>query len=250
MVTTTEVFDVVRRSPGNLGFGVKRWIEDELEKLGAGADEVVTATLPALASDDRNERVRALRVLALYPDERATAGVLSALRDPVRRVREVAIKAARPHHVVSAEVVTELRRIAEDERETGRIRRHAFFVLSSSTTQDAVPDIAGEALTGLMDSTRFRQPILLRLCKAPNQTDASRVVLREFVRTGTKDEAVMATRALCGQMLVRVDGWVPAEARQRIREQYDAAPPPFQGCWMPRDEAVELARSVGYPSVP
>ena len=250
MVSATEVFDVVRRSPGNLGFGEKRWIADELAAFGATPEEVVTAVLPVVGSDDRNERVRALRVLALYADERATAAVLSSLRDPARRVREVAIKAARPHHVASPAVVAELRRIAEDEAETGRLRRHAFFALSSPTTQEAVPDVAREALIGLMDSTRFREPILRRLCKTPDHTDASRALLREFVRTGSKDEAVAATRALCGQLLVRVDGWLPADVRQRVRDRYDPATPPFQGCWMPRDEAFELARSVGYPSVP
>ena len=251
MVTTTQVLDVVRRAPGNLGSGLKDWIEAELSGIaGDDAAAVVTAVLPAMDSPERNERVRALRVLALYADERATAAVLTALRDPKRRVREVAIKAARPHHVSSPDVVAELRRITEDEEETDRLRRNAFFVLSSSATQAGVPDVAHEALTGLMDSERFRAPILLRLCKSPNQTDASRAVLREFVRTGSKDEAVAATRSLCGQLLVRVDGWIPPDVRQQVRERYDAASPPFQGCWIPRDDAFELARSAGYPLAP
>ena len=250
MVTTAEVFEVVQRAPGNLGRGEPQWIADELGKLGGGPEAIVAAMLSAAESDDRNERVRALRVLALYPDERGTAVVLSALRDPARRVREVAIKAARPHHVGSAEAVAELRRITEDEQETSRVRRHAFFVLSSSATQHALPDVAHEALVGLMDAAPFRQPILLRLCKTPTHTDASRAVLREFVKTGSKEEAVAATRALCGHVLVRVDGWLPPDVRQRVRERYDAATPPLSGCWIPRDEALELARSVGYPGVP
>ena len=249
MVTTTEVFDVVRRAPGNLGFGEKHWIAAELQQLGDDGD-IVTAVLDAMASDDRNERVRALRVLALYADPRATAAVLAALRDPARRVREVAIKAARPHHVTSPAVVAELRRITEDDEETNRLRRHAFFALSSSVTQEAVPDVARDALAGLMESARFREPILLRLCKTANHTDASRAVLHEFVRTGTKGEAVMATRALCGQLLVRVDGWLPPEVRHRVRERYDQATPPFQGYWMPPEEALELARSLEYRAVP
>lgn len=258
MVTTEEVLAAVARSPWNFGAERRPWLENELRGLGAPDDEIVTAALEAVRSEDRNRRVQALWALWLFPDPRATAAVLHALSDPVRRVREVAMKSAAPHHVASAAVVSRLREIAESEGETNRLRRMAFFVLSSTATRKALPDVVQESMFELMEGQRFRLPILVRLCKSTSHSPASRAVLHEFVRTGTKDEAVMATRALAGQLLVRVDGWLPPDVRQRVRSTYDPCPEVRalmgaswpESAWIPVAEAVELAGSVGYPSVP
>ena len=258
MVTTDAVLDVIARSPWNFGAERRPWLEAELAKLGGSDEEVVTAALGAAASEDRNVRVKALWVLSLYADPRATAAVLAALSDPVRRVREVAMKSAAPHHVASPAVVARLQEIAESESEVGRLRRQAFFVLSSTATRKALPDVAQDAMLSLIDGKKFRGAILVRLCKSTTHTSPSRAVLQEIVRTGTKEEAVMATRALAGQLLVRVDGWLPADARQRVRETYDPCPEVQvvmgsnwpESSWIPVEEALELARSVGYPSVP
>ena len=252
-MSTQQLFEVVRSSPGNVGSDERRrWLESAVAKLGLAPEDVVASVLPAAESDDRNERVRALRLLALYADERATAAVLRLMSDPSRRVREVAVASARPHHVGSPAVVDRLRAITEDEGETGRLRRQAFFVLSSGSTQEALPEVAREALEELMSSERFRLPVLVRLCKSSNQTDASRAVLREFVRTGTKEEAVMATRALCGQLLVPVTGWLSADVRQRVRATYDLASEVGSGhhYWIPRDEARALRDDAGVPRQP
>jgi hypothetical protein len=256
MVTTEEVLAVVARSPSTFGAERRPWLEAELAKLG-GSDEVVSAALVAVSDGDRNVRVRALWALWLFPDDRATAAVLAALSDPVRRVREVAMKVAAPHHVASPEVVARLQAIAESEAEVGRLRRLAFFVLSSWATRVALPDVAEGAMLSLLSGEQFRTPILVRLCKATTQTPASRAVLHEIVRTGTKEEAVMATRALAGQVLVRVDGWLPADVRQRVRDAYDPCPeaPALLGAgwpesrWVPVDDALEYAREVGFTSV-
>jgi hypothetical protein len=254
MVTTQDVLGVVARSPQNWGRGREDWLSTELAKLDATAEEIVTAALTGLDADDRNVRVRAVWVLGLFADPRATGGILRALQDPVRRVREVAMKSAAPHHVGASAVVETLRRIADDEGEIDRLRRNAFFVLSSVRTRDALPEIATNSLRQLMDSQRFRASILARLCKPKGHAldDASRSLLQEFVRTGTKDEAVMATRALCGQVLVAVNRWLPPEQRQRLRDRYDAGPGDqyAETCWMPVADAVELAKAVGYPYAP
>jgi hypothetical protein len=168
------------------------------------------------------------------------------------------MKVSAPHHVASPAVVSRLQEIAESDEETGRLRRQAFFVLSSSATREALPEVAQEAMFSLIEGRQFRAPILVRLCKSTSHTAASRGVLQEIVRTGTKDEAVMATRALAGQLLVRVDGWLPADARQRVRESYDLCPEVQsvmganwpESRWIPMGDALELAREVGYPSVP
>jgi HEAT repeat protein len=254
MVTTEDVLAVVARSPQNWGRGRREWLETEIAKLEATPEETVTAALVGLDDDDRNVRVRAVWVLWLFPDPRATEGIVRALRDPARRVREVAMKCAAPHHVGDPAVVEVLRRITEDDREIDRLRRTAFFVLSSVHTREALPDVASESLRDLMESQRFRSSILERLCKtrAGGLDEASRSVLQEFVRTGTKEEAVMATRALCGQVLVAVNRWLPPEQRQRLRDQYDPGPGDqfAETCWMPVADAIELAKAVGYPYAP
>ena len=257
MVTTEAVLDVIARSPYNYGAERRPWLEAEMAKLGGSSEDVVTAALGAAASEDRNIRVRALWALGLFPDPRATAAVLAAMSDPIRRVREVAMKVAAPHHVTSPAVVARLQEIAESEDEIGRLRRMAFFVLSSSATREALPAVAEESLLALIEGKQFRAPILVRLCKSISQTSASRAVLHEIVRTGTKDEAVMATRALAGQVLVRVDGWLPAEVRQRVRDTYDAChevqavmgPNWPESRWIPVADALEHAREAGVDPV-
>src|SRR5437762_658937 len=152
MVTTDDVLGVVARSAHNWGAGRHKWLGDEMAKLGASQDELVMATLPGLESDDRNVRVRTVWALSVLPDSRATAGVLRGLRDPVRRVREVALKAVRPHHVGSPEVWSAVREMVDNEHETNRLRQQAFWILAGSVVRDAVPDLAEETFQSLMDS--------------------------------------------------------------------------------------------------
>ena len=253
MVTTEDVLAVVARSPHNWGSGRRKWLEDEMAKLGASEDELVVATLPALESDERNVRVRAVWALSVLPDPRATAGVLRGLRDPVRRVREVALKAVSPHHAGSPDVWSAVRAIADDGRETNRLRRQAFWVLSSSVVRETVPEVVEETLQSLMESERFRGSLLVRLCWASSQTPASLAILQEFVRSGSKDEAVMATRTLCGHRLMRVDAFLPADLRQRVRETYDPAPDVYGGVplyWIPGPDAEALMQEAGYQLAP
>ena len=254
MVTTQDVLAVVARSPHNWGRGRHDWLAEEMGKLGASDEELATAALAGLDDDDRNVRVRAVWALSVLDDPQVVDGTLRALRDPARRVREVAMKSANPRVLGSAEVVEELRRIAEDEGEIDRLRRYAFWALSSVKARDALPELAAESMRDLMGSEQFREQLLRRLCNprvAPRLDPARREILQEFVRTGTKDEAVMATRALCGQVLVSVNRWLPAEHRQRLREQYDEGPSAYtETRWMPIEDAIELARTVGYPYAP
>lgn len=249
MVTTDVVLGVVARSPHNWGRGRHDWLVEEMGLLGASDEELTNAALAGLDSEDRNVRVRAVWALSVLDHPQATGGILRALRDPARRVREVAMKSAAPHHVGSAAVVEELHRIAEDEAEVERLRRNAFFVLSSLRTRDALPEVTTESLQELMRSDRFRASILRRLCswRGHRLDAATRDLLHEFVRTGTKDEAVMATRTLCGQVLVSVNRMLPAEQRQLLRERYDAGPGSdyAETRWLPLDDALALANSLG-----
>src|SRR2546430_229515 len=116
--------------------------------------------------------------------------------------------------------------------------------------EDEMAEVVEETLQSLMESERFRGSLLVRLCWASSQTPASLAILQEFVRSGSKDEAVMATRTLCGHRLMRVDAFLPADLRQRVRETYDPAPdvygrvPPY---WIPGPDAEALMQEAGYP---
>lgn len=242
VLTPDDLRELVAQGGRNPSLGPDERRQVLVEALDAmeGGGDVVSTARAGLDSDDRNVRVAMLRVLAMFDGDEATGGILRGLEDPVRRVREVAIKAARPRHLGSPRVIEKLQRLAEDESETDRIRRNAFFVLSSRSARDALPEVTREAVGSLLGSSRFRAPLLVRLCSSLDQTEETRHLLREFVRTGTKDEAVMATRALCGQMLLRTD-IVPETERRRVRTQYDRGQDDLHR-WVPCSVVAELFR--------
>jgi hypothetical protein len=258
-MTTADALEVVARSfVESEPWERRRWLEARLAALGAEPDAVVAAAAGGMESDDRNDRVKALRLLALYPGADATAGVLRGLGDPARRVRKVAMDSACPHHIGSALIVAALHAIIDDEGETTLLRQHAFSALSGGVLQ---ADMDRDALLALMGSERFRLRVLLRLCRLTEQTTDSRAVLHEFVRTGSKEEAVMATRALSGYVAVRLGDWLSPDEHERVVATYDPAPgirqglaggvmTPVSACWIPVAEAVELARAAGYSVVP
>lgn len=240
VLTPNDLRELVAEGGRNPSLGPderRQALVEAMDALDRG-DDVVATALAGLDSDDRNVRAAMLRVLAMFEGAEATSGILRGLADPARRVREAAIKAAQPRHLGSPLVIERLQELAEDESEIDRLRRTAFFVLSSRSARDALPDVTREAVGSLLGSSRFRGPLLVRLCSSLDQTDATRHLLREFVRTGTKDEAVMATRALCGQMLLRTD-IVPEAERRRVRSQYDRGQDDLHR-WVPCSVVAEL----------
>ena len=249
VLTPDDLRELVAEGGRNPSLGPDQRRRVLVEAIGAvdgdGDADIVATALAGLDRDDRNVRVAMLRVLAMFDGDAATGGILRGLDDPARRVRETAMKAARPRHLASARVIEKLRRIAEDESETDRLRRNAFFVLSSRSARDALPDVTRDAVYSLIGSSRFRGPLLVRLCSSLDQTEETRHLLREFVRTGTKDEAVMATRALCGQMLLRTD-IVPEAERRRVRTQYDRGQDDLHR-WVP---CAVVAQLLGVPYDP
>ena len=152
-----------------------------------------------MESEDRNVRVAMLRVLAFCEGDNAASGILRGLRDPKRRVREVAAKSAR-HFVDHPEVVAALRRMVEDELEKLRIRSIAFEVLAGMRGlpyDDAELKPALDALAHFARLDAYRAKVIRALARRPLD-DASRSLLEEIVSIGAKDEAVMATRVLLG----------------------------------------------------
>lgn len=169
--------------------------------------------MEAIKSDDRNERVRALRAVFA---ERKPAGadvILAGLGDGKRRVKEVALKSSKPF-LSDHRVVERITTMVEDESEYHRIRDKALFALGggfpSVNRGGQVPGAAIRALSSLASVDRYRAAVLWRLVRL-DLTPEVEALLKEYVESGTKDEAVTATRALCGYRLVN---WGSATAAE------------------------------------
>lgn len=210
--------------------------------LGSLGDPPAAALLSAArdgtANADRNVRVAMLRVLRGIPELHAHPEtrdiVIAALGDPKRRVREVAVRVA-GSFVDDANVADAVRSVVENERETSRIRGIAFFVLSVPRAGSSPStEIATSALAALSASNGYRKRVLRRLCYVPDPDEAVVGLLRDYVAVGTKDEAVDATRALCGYRLARLDDFDNAAARQWVSTHCERSQHDTREFWVPR----------------
>ncbi len=169
--------------------------------------------LEAMKSADRNVRVRALRAVFAEPEPEGADVILAGLRDNKRRVKEVALKSSKPF-LGDRRVVERITAMVEDETEYHRIRDKALFALGGGYPQvnraGELPSTAIRALSSLAAADRYRTAVLWRLVRV-DLTPEVEALLKEYVNSGTKDEAVAATRALCGYRLVNWGSAKPAE---------------------------------------
>lgn len=169
--------------------------------------------LDAIRSEDRNVRVRALRAAFNEAKPEGADVILAGLGDSKRRVKEVALKSSKPY-LGDRRVVERITAIVEDETEYHRIRDKALFALGGggSRVNDAgqMPEPAISALRTLAAVDRYRGAVLDCLVRMGLTPDVE-ALLEEYVRSGTKDEAVAATRALCGYRLVNWGKPKPAD---------------------------------------
>jgi HEAT repeat protein len=168
--------------------------------------------LPHLDSEDRNIRVAALRVLAWCDGPEAIEGILRGLDDPMKRVRNVAAKSS-VRFVSDPKVVARLRRaVDEDEPGSGRPAMEVLGgAFSSPLGLYQLEPVAG-AIRALAEHPKHREKALASLLRSERLIDETTDILRDFVRNGTKEEAVFATRRLDGFRIVH-DGWLTAEQR-------------------------------------
>jgi hypothetical protein len=214
---------------------------DVLAEIGNPTrDEIIDTALQGLQSDDRNVRVVMLRVLRCQSGAKAMCGILTGLTDAKRRVREVAIKGSlnyRDH----PEVALRLKAIITDDGEKRKIRRRALDALAGGVgvlVQD-LTGAAADALGSLAQMPQYRFDILFGLLSL-DLNERVEELLREFVKEGTKEEAVMATRALCGYRVVHIDILESDKATQeRIRETCEIALG-RAWYWVKRDEYAVL----------
>jgi HEAT repeat protein len=170
------------------------------------------------------------------PDE-LVEGMLRALRDPARRVRRLA---ARLSLLFASDAAVEARllEIVEDEDEIGKIRGSAFQALSSGkflSILGAAPDRARGFFGEVPELERYRQTALDVLVSLDPLPEGAQDLLRYVVETGTKEEAVAATRSLCGFKVVNLGAIEdPAERRHLARTCEPARGRVF--FWVPRSD--------------
>jgi hypothetical protein len=165
-------------------------------------DDVVSSALPLLSDPDRNLRVVGLRILGWYADRTDVAGaIVQASRDPGRRVRRIALQLLRADRPDGARRLVE---IAQDPQEHHRIRTEAVVKLARRGQNEETLS----ALRSLLERRTDRGRVLVALLSQP-VNDSARDLLERIVEVGTKEEAVAATRALCGFRLVRSDSGPP-----------------------------------------
>ncbi len=181
--------------------------------------------LAAMAEEDRNTRVAALRVIEAVAgrDDLTSAAqascvqaVLKGLSDSKRRVRWNSARCA-GLFMDDPNVLARMQVIFEDETEKRKIRFKALYELSDAR---ALAEPAMDALRVMSDVPTYRQHILLILLRA-ELTDSVEALLREFVRSGTREEALLATRALYGYQVVHIQA-LDKEARQQLKAEDQA----------------------------
>lgn len=173
----------------------RRWtVRDDPPEPQVEAADVVGH----LDSDDRNVRVAALRVLAFAEGPEAVGGILRGLDDPVKRVREVAAKSS-ARFVGDERIVARLVQAVEHEEpgSAGAALQVLGGIYGSPHGLNQVEPVA-RAMAALAHLPRHRQAVLVALLRARRLDGGTTEVLRDFVANGTKDEAVAATRRLCG----------------------------------------------------
>lgn len=169
--------------------------------------------LEAMKSQDRNMRVKALRAAFSEGKPEGADVILAGLGDAKRRVKEVALKSSKPF-LSDPRVVERITAMVTDETEYHRLRDKALFALGGGFPKvnhaGQLPKAAIDALRSLAAVERYRWAVLWRLVRM-DLTPEVDALLKEFVRSGNKEEAVAATRALCGYRLVNWGSAKPAE---------------------------------------
>lgn len=205
-------------------------------------DEIIETALEGMQSPDRNVRVLMLRVLSGQSGEQAMQGILAGLHDEARRVRSVAIKSC-GNYLAFPAITDRLQAIVTDDAEIRKIQGQALSVLAGHN----LPAMAGltapmaETLETLAQTERYRGQILFGLLRL-DLTDRVEDLLRAFVKDGSKEEAVMATRALSGYRVIHIGVFEDDRAtQQHITQTCDlAAGRMFY--WITRAEYADLLK--------
>ncbi len=208
--------------------------EEVLAGLGnPSREEIVGTALEGLKSEDRNTRVLMLRVLKGQEGESAMRGILTGLSDEKRRVKLVALAGCQSF-LDCSEITSRLEEMVHDEAEHRRVRVGALHCLARIGATSFMADT-------LSKHTHYRAGLLLGLLGL-ELSDEVESLLKAFVEDGTKEEAVMATRGLCGYRVISLGAFENDRATQRqIKETCEPAAGRVY-YWMKRTEYQALLK--------
>lgn len=208
-----------------------------LKRLGdATEEEVLDLALADLDDADRNLRFQAVKYIGRYDGTKVEAGLLKALSDSARRVRRRACGLA-ARFAENSDIAARLQEIMNDESEPRKIRGGALGALSGGRFRARLDRSAAEAIEFLSDESdlaRYRERALNVLFFLDPLTDDARDVLRYVVETGSKEEAVDATRALCGFRMTNL-AWIRGKERRHAAIEYEQARQGRALIWVPRE---------------
>lgn len=162
----------------------------------------VTEVVPFLDSEDRNVRVAALRVLAFADGEVAVRGILRGFDDTKKRVRDVAVKSS-VRFTSDPRVVTRLQDAVTRDESTASLALMILGGIYASAYGLAATEPITHALAPLTQHATARRHVLVSLLRARDLSEPVKELLRGFVVDGSKEEAVLATRRLCGFRVMR-----------------------------------------------
>ena len=216
--------------PGNSALRPKA-----MSRLGnPSSQQLVETALTGFKHEDRNVRVQMVRLLGRHPGARAAEGILAALGDPSRRVRKLANQLS-VRFAEYSEIEARLHQIMEDEEEVHWIRSfHALSVGEFKAKLAGSTDAAKAFFSDLPNLSKYRQQAMEILVRLDPLTREATAVLKHVVANGTREEAVAATRALCGFKVISLGEISDLQQRKQVARTCE----PARGrtfFWIPRD---------------
>lgn len=198
--------DLVRLYKSSLQGDLTEYKKIQKELNNPSKDDMIAGAIEGMNDKDRNIRIVMLRIVAKEKTDAAIKGILLGLNDEKRRVREIAVKISR-FFLHQKEVVDKLKEIIEDTDEKRKIRNSAFSILTGDRIYG---EHAGELpksimvyLKELSKLDEYKSKIFYELLHL-DLLDDVKELLKDYVKNGTKKQAVMATKALCGYKVIHL----------------------------------------------
>lgn len=209
-------------------------VKSAMAALGDPSERaIVDAALAGMAHADRNVRVAMLWTLGRHPTgtvpgDLAADGIVTGLRDPERRVREVAMKCAQPFLAdprVRAALV-EIATSADEKRKLQSLALDALCGQVGGRATGALPAEAVSTLASMVHDDSFRRAVIERLVRAELTPEVGRLledVVHSGAGSGDDDVAALAARALGGEVVVNLGSVDDPEARNALAATHDPA---------------------------
>ncbi|MBN2532759.1 MAG: hypothetical protein JXB88_07710 [Spirochaetales bacterium] len=217
--------DLVRLYKSSLQDDLSEYREIQKELENPSRDDMVAGAIKGMNDSDRNVRIIMLRILEKEKTEEAMKGILLGLHDEKRRVREIAVKISR-FFLNRKEIVDKLKEIIENANEKRKIRNKAFEILTGDRIYgEHAGELPGTILSYLKELSKleeYKSRLFYELLHL-DMVDDVKELLEDYVKNGTKEQAVMATKALCGYKAIHHGMITDPEEKEKIVKKENLA---------------------------